>query len=429
MIGQGAFQRPIRQLISRSGRRLFMATAVLVSGLGVSTTSTASPYVQAELDSMERLIEQLVFDMDRINNPPDHAVARQVASLPVCGSLSLTGDLSYGVSRSFDGNAKIRLDPSVIASVIGEADIDINLTPKGNISSSIGSSLRVCIDLMPWAQYAYYLMIDQDPDKEFWENSPLTFSERVAGASNGSGDLYHGISQPVVTFLAMLGDVVLGTADGVVNNPLFRSAIETTTAVLGNGVSEGEALTTTILSGLEGIGTNVEDQILSTVMGPFQASGDALSDMQSLVPFFPDMTGIAGQLNNLSLETLNPCDSAYASYDIPGILEDALDFACSTTETAIDISADVLHTFVSRAYEIGFVENRLADTRHNIIPEAENAIAQAKSAVNGAIGSIVHIGWAAYDAVDALNDVLSNKLETFFTDTIPSVFRNMTAWF
>src|SRR5690606_27738314 len=101
------------------------------------------------------------------------------------------------------------------------------------------------------------------------------------------------------------------------------------------------------------------------------------------------------QLNNLSLETLNPCDSAYASYDIPGILEDALDFACSTTETAIDISADVLHTFVSRAYEIGFVENRLADTRHNIIPEAENAIAQAKSAVNGAIGSIVHIGWAA----------------------------------
>lgn len=418
-----------RKNISDRFRRLVVTLPMFTLLLNTPQASWGGPSLQTELASIEQVIDQLLFDIDRINNPPDHAVARIVSSLPVCGSLNLTGNLSASFSRSFDANGDLRLDPSVIASVIGKAEVAVNATPDGSISSSIGSSLRVCIDLMPWAQYAYYLMIDQDPHKEFWEDSPLTFSERVAGASNGSGDLYQGIAQPVVTFLAMLGDVVLGTGNGVVNNPLFQSAIETTTSLLGNGIDESESLAEVVLSGLDDIGTTVGDQILSMGTGPFQASGDALWNMQKLVPFFPDMTGIAGQLNNLSFETLNLCDSQYESYELPGVLEDALDIACNETKTAIDISADALHTFASKAYEIGFVESRLTDIRDSVIPGISGIAANVTWMLDSIRVPVLSAYFKVENTFRSLSSVLLDKLTTFFADTIPSVFRSMTSWF
>jgi hypothetical protein len=395
------------------------------------------PALQERLDMLEELSNQIDFDMDRINAPPEHALARSVASFPVCGSFTAAGSGSGSWATTYDIGGKIRLDPSLGVVVKAEGDGQFKLSGDLGVSGEISSALRFCIDLMPWVQYGYYEANPLDEvSKEFYE--PETLAEkRQARVGSGGSDFFTDLSQNSRDFLATVSGLVMresgGALESLTDSPLIGGALTNLVADIG---STGTELVNS-LGQLPALLSGLPDKFSNFGIG---APTQIASELQGMLP----TTELLDNFNNTGQGFVQTLDSAFTSmgspedlsFDacellnaggsmLPGSISSTLSDVCYYTgdfanpgffNEPIDM-ADV-EAIKGPMEKLGYIEGQLDDAKEYLDLAFDNG--------NNLHDAIDEKQAAMSNWYNDMSNTLQGWVSSFYEDVVPSRFRN---WF
>lgn len=340
---------------TKTGKLKSTLAMLLVPLLAVAVTAEARASIDDEvaqrIAAIEEVIERLEFDAGRINEPAAFREAIDAFTGSVCAALTASTDIDFTwtpIDESLMGEGETE-SPSPVdvvgASVFGEAKKDYGAKVGLSIISdhSSGITHRLCINLVPWAVYAYYRVRSEVPgEAEFPEIVPneVFLESQNAGATpvemrqaariEGGWD---GLSPDALAFLEAIGAVVLegleGGAGGSDGLPWTSSRIDDVADVLGlsvNGVvsaASGLAEAVPINASIFSEGASIGELFSAFVSFPERVA--------SQLPFAPSMDWLPQ--NPFGFDSLSDVDYC-ASLDVHGpvseipYLNEMLDTSC-----------------------------------------------------------------------------------------------------
>lgn len=316
----------------RLGKRRKLRQSILALALAFASGTAGAAMdsdVQAQLNQIEATMDQIEFHLDRINNPPDHAVARSIASLSVCGSLTASNSNPLSASLKLGAKGEGRVDPSFVAAGIVEGRASVNASLNGSIGIPLlpDALLKMCVDVMPWLQLAYYEALNQDPEKEFYGQSSTGFGDWISNS-----EAWTGLTDDAKDFLRSVGALTMDRGASIPDSPFIGQNIQMAADLFGSGSGD-------LFSNIEDLGQRLTDPG-GLVESPLTMTTDQkmFTYLEKTMPFFPPLSDVANKLLEVqSPADLNPCpllSNTLFSYSAFSTFQEACDIPVNELSSA-----------------------------------------------------------------------------------------------
>jgi hypothetical protein len=365
-----------------------------------------------ELDFVELWTGALDFDRDRWANPPDHAVARSIASFPLCASTGVTGMLFGDAGINFIPQGKGIIDPSLKLTAKVAAELSVSSSSKLAWDGSQGVSLRLCINLFPWFQFAYYEASGKSVAGDDWK-APNGGQGNKYSQAMQSSPFYASLSADAKAFLEsgyqlMYGDAANGTFDepkklGEIE--LIRSLINDAGDLLDVGadgvVSAIDAMGTVLNSGaflVDGTSGNPLDELQTLAL-----------NMEAVLPIGQSVSSAVHTVQNSTMELLDPCQIVTAGAALQTILPTAftshLDTACGGVRQFTDFGGDVLQAGLDSGADPVALAGATSDLHHTLNAFSD-ALGDAPNEVSDILSPEIWLSSQAWQsAIDKLSPI------------------------
>lgn len=317
----------------------------------VEARASIDEEVSRRVSAIEEVIERLEFDADRIGSPPAYRQAIDAFTGAVCAALTASADIDFTwtpISESLMGEGEAEAPaPSIVIGVelYGKKRMGYGANAGLSVISdhSSGVTHRLCVNLVPWAVYAYYRGLAEVPGQadfpeivpdEVFLQSQIAYDTpaEMRQASRIEGE-WTGLSPEALAFLEAIGTVVLDGLDdgssGTQDFPWISSRIHDVVHVLGlsaNGVVSAA-------SGLAEVipisaATFTEGVAIGEIFSAFHSLPER---MVSRLPFAPSMDWLPQSPFGFdSLSELDYCASLSRHGPVSEVpyLDDMLDASC-----------------------------------------------------------------------------------------------------
>lgn len=365
---------------------------VLAMGAGTAAQAQSDPAqdalnqaLRARLDAIEEVVQRMEFDAARLNDPPEHAVARRLLVADFC-AISMIGQYvrftlgklnwTLGMVKRAEADAPL----TSIGRIAAEADLSLSTFLQGGVVESI----RFCIDVVPWMQLVHYGGAGADAPGE-------VYSSPGAMAYGMHRDFSHrevlaGLSPDALAFLQAGAAALFQEQDGM---PMLvaQAADRARTELPGGSLA--------LLQSLDRLKELYLDEpfpVGSFGQALFQRVSSSFAAATQILPTAPSMAWAPAAFATASLQDFSPCNAigtgTLGGSVLPAFLVQALESSCQYQQQfgfppalhlgEVAPAAADLNTAVSRVNEvvghINSIRTYLSVARSNLSNAYDSAL-------------------------------------------------------